>query len=184
MEARDGGPRASASYAAACADVRRDQRMSYEDLLTEEHLGEMRAAFGVFDRDNSGRLDARELKQALRALGFEPSREEVAHFMADLDKDNSGDVSLDEFTALMCRKVSARSAEKEMRQAFQLIKGEGGALTAKDLRRAANEAGLDDITDEELERAVEHADRNLDGAISEDGFYEAVRKATLFHAQR
>ena len=175
----------SSSFSDLVRHIRSRQSMDTlsSEMLTDDHLWELRATFRVFDRDQSGVLDARELKQALRALGYDPSREEVTQFIADLDKDGSGDVSLDEFVALMCQKVSARSAEKEMRAAFQLLQGsEGNAvLTTQQLRRAAREAGIDDVTDEELDAAVEHADRHLQGGITEDAFHEAVRKATLFH---
>ena len=34
-------------------------------------------AFDLFDTDGSGRIDAKELKVAMRALGFEPRKEEI-----------------------------------------------------------------------------------------------------------
>ena len=34
-------------------------------------------AFDLFDTDGSGEIDAKELKVAMRALGFEPKKEEI-----------------------------------------------------------------------------------------------------------
>ncbi|KAL8270005.1 hypothetical protein Esti_006070 [Eimeria stiedai] len=45
--------------------------------LTEEQRQEIREAFDLFDTDGSGCIDTKELKVAMRALGFEPKREEV-----------------------------------------------------------------------------------------------------------
>ena len=42
--------------------------------LTEDQRQEIREAFDLFDSDGSGAIDAKELKVAMRALGFEPSR--------------------------------------------------------------------------------------------------------------
>merc|ERR1711865_544107 len=39
--------------------------------LSDEQMEEIREAFGLFDGDASGAIDVRELKAAMRALGFE-----------------------------------------------------------------------------------------------------------------
>ena len=39
--------------------------------LSEEEIEEIREAFNLFDTDHSGSIDYRELKAAMRALGFE-----------------------------------------------------------------------------------------------------------------
>ena len=45
--------------------------------LTEEQKQEIKEAFDLFDTDGSGTIDAKELKVAMRALGFEPKKEEI-----------------------------------------------------------------------------------------------------------
>ena len=45
--------------------------------LTEEQKQEIKEAFDLFDTDGSGNIDQKELKVAMRALGFEPKREEI-----------------------------------------------------------------------------------------------------------
>ena len=54
--------------------------------LTEEQKQEIREAFDLFDPDGSGTIDAKELKVAMRALGFEPKKEEIKKMIADIDK--------------------------------------------------------------------------------------------------
>ena len=44
-----------------------------------------------------GTIDAKELKVAMRALGFEPKKEEIKKMIADIDKDGSGTIDFDEF---------------------------------------------------------------------------------------
>ena len=58
--------------------------------LTEEQKQEIREAFDLFDTDGSGTIDAKELKVAMRALGFEPKKEELKKLISDLDKNASG----------------------------------------------------------------------------------------------
>ena len=72
--------------------------------LTEEQKQEIREAFDLFDTDGSGTIDAKELKVAMRALGFEPKKEEIKKMIADIDKDGSGTIDAKEL------KVRRRSA--------------------------------------------------------------------------
>ena len=45
----------------------------------------------------------------MRALGFEPKKEEIKKMIADIDKDGSGTIDFNEFLELMAKKmVSSR----------------------------------------------------------------------------
>eukprot|EP01052_Picozoa_sp_SAG31_P008770 SAG31_NODE_449_length_15539_cov_21.936658_7_plen_102_part_00 len=82
----------------------RAKRSNTSDL-TEEQKQEIREAFDLFDTDGSGTIDAKELKVAMRALGFEPKKEEVKKMIADIDKDNSGTIDFNEFLDMMTAKM-------------------------------------------------------------------------------
>ena len=58
--------------------------------LTEEEVLEIKEAFDLFDTDGSGEIDSKELKVAMRALGFEPKKEEIQKMISDVDDDGSG----------------------------------------------------------------------------------------------
>ena len=71
--------------------------------LTEEQRQEIKEAFDLFDTEGAGKntffkykftflgaIDARELKVAMRALGFEPKREEIKKMIAEVDSQGSG----------------------------------------------------------------------------------------------
>lgn len=48
-----------------------------------------------------GTIDAKELKVAMRALGFEPKKEEIKKMISDIDKDGSGTIDFAEFLEMM-----------------------------------------------------------------------------------
>ena len=54
--------------------------------LTTDELEEIREAFKLFDTDDSGTIDSDELKVAMRAMGFEPKRDEVRRMIAESDR--------------------------------------------------------------------------------------------------
>ncbi len=76
--------------------------------MTEEQKQEIREAFDLFDTDGSGTIDAKELKVAMRALGFEPKKEEIKKMIADIDKDGSGTIDFNEFLEMMTAKMVRR----------------------------------------------------------------------------
>ena len=52
-----------------------------------------------------GTIDAKELKVAMRALGFEPKKEEIQKMISDIDKDGSGTIDFSEFLEMMTTKM-------------------------------------------------------------------------------
>lgn len=53
----------------------------------------------------AGTIDAKELKVAMRALGFEPKKEEIKKMISDIDKDGSGTIDFQEFLEMMTSKM-------------------------------------------------------------------------------
>ena len=51
--------------------------------LSEEQKTDIREAFNLFDTQGTGYIDTKDLKVALRALGFEPRKEEIKKMVAD-----------------------------------------------------------------------------------------------------
>merc|ERR1712110_1353406 len=88
--------------------------------LTDEQKQEIKEAFDLFDSNHSGVIDAKELKVAMRALGFEPKKEEIKKMITDLDKDGNG-ISFAAFTDMMTSKMGDKDSREEMIKAFKLF---------------------------------------------------------------
>jgi centrin-1 len=73
--------------------------------LTEEQRQEIKEAFDLFDTDSTGVIDAKELKVAMRALGFEPKKEEVRRILQEIDKNGDGVIKYEEFLDIMTQKM-------------------------------------------------------------------------------
>jgi Ca2+-binding EF-hand superfamily protein len=50
-------------------------------------------------------IDVKELKVAMRALGFEPKKDELKKMIAEVDKTGSGVIDFNEFLKLMAVKT-------------------------------------------------------------------------------
>ena len=123
--------------------------------LTEEQKADIKEAFSLFDSQSSGFIDCKDLKVAMRALGFEPRKEEIKKMISEVDKDSNGKLSLDNFLQLMGGKMSEKDTKEEILKAFKLFDDDdSGKITFTNLKRVAAELG-ENLTDEELQVSVE-----------------------------
>ncbi|TPX55654.1 hypothetical protein PhCBS80983_g05134 [Powellomyces hirtus] len=89
--------------------------------LSEAQIREIREAFDLFDEDGSGEISGKEWRVAMRALGFEPSNEEVKKMLSEMDDDGSGTIDYEEFFGLMERRMADKYAKEEMARVFSLF---------------------------------------------------------------
>lgn len=148
--------------------------------LTEEQKQEIKEAFDLFDTDGSGSIDAKELKVAMRALGFEPKKEEIRKMIADIDRDGSGTIDFSEFLSMMSAKMAERDPREEIMKAFRLFDDDdSGTINFAKLKRVAKELG-ENMSDDELQEMIDEADRDGDGVINLDDFMRIMKKTNLF----
>jgi centrin-1 len=148
--------------------------------LSEEQLQEIREAFDLFDTDGSGTIDMRELKTAMKALGFESTKEDVRRMVAAADPEGTGTVSFAQFVQMMTAKMGGRDPMDEIRKAFILFDDDHtGKISFKNLKRVSLELG-ENLTDEELREMIEEADRDNDGEISFEEFVRYMKDTSPF----
>ncbi|OCT67657.1 hypothetical protein XELAEV_18038958mg [Xenopus laevis] len=148
--------------------------------LTEEQKQEIREAFDLFDTDGTGTIDVKELKVAMRALGFEPKKEEIKKMIADIDKEGTGKIAFSDFMCAMTQKMAEKDSKEEIMKAFRLFDDdETGKISFKNLKRVAKELG-ENLTDEELQEMIDEADRDGDGEVNEQEFLRIMKKTSLY----
>ncbi|KAJ3411007.1 hypothetical protein HDV05_002915 [Chytridiales sp. JEL 0842] len=148
--------------------------------LTPTQKQEIREAFDLFDTDGSGTIDCKELKVAMRALGFEPKKEEIKKMVAEMDKSGRGVIDFNQFLEMMSVKMNEKDSREEILKAFKLFDDdESGRISFKNLKRVAKELG-ENLTDEELQEMIDEADRDGDGEINEDEFLRIMKKTGMY----
>merc|ERR1739848_110830 len=117
--------------------------------LSDEQVDEIREAFSLFDNDASGAIDVRELKAAMRALGFEIKNDELKKMVTDIDNDGSGTIEFGEFLGMMTAKMGEKDSREDIEKVFKLFDDDSTTkITFKNLARVAEELG-ETIDDEE-----------------------------------
>lgn len=154
----------------------RGQQAKQRPGLDDEQIEELREAFNLFDTEHSGNIDARELKAALRALGFEVKKEDVRRMLSDVGKDASDPINFTDFTEMMKGRMPDKNSREEINKVFALFdEEEKGKISFRNLKRISQELG-ESLTDAELQEMIEEADRDGDGLINPDEFYRVMRK--------
>jgi Ca2+-binding EF-hand superfamily protein len=157
-----------------------ERKVGPKPELTEDQKQEVREAFDLFDADGSGTIDVKELKVAMRALGFEPRKEEMKKMISEVDKEGTGKISFNDFLAVMTQKMAEKDTKEEILKAFRLFDDdETGKISFKNLKRVANELG-ENLTDEELQEMIDEADRDGDGEVNEEEFLKIMKKTNLY----
>jgi len=148
--------------------------------LSDEMRKEIEEAFNVFDQENTGKMEVKELKVAMRALGFEPRKDEITKMLASVSADQSGEVTREQFIEMMASRLIEKDARDEISKAFRLFDDdETGKITFQNLKRVAKELG-ESISDEELRDMIHEADLDGDGQVNAEEFYRIMKKTCLY----
>merc|ERR1712031_139779 len=156
-----------------------DKRAGELKMLTDEQKAELKEAFELFDTDGSGAVDTSELHTAMKALGFEPKKEEIAKMVKEMDKDGDATVDFEEFCIMMAEKMNQKDGKDEMMKGFKLFDDDNtGKISMKNFKRVAKELG-ETLSDAELGEILAEADTDGDGEINETEFLEVMKKTGL-----
>ncbi|XP_030430389.1 caltractin-like isoform X2 [Gopherus evgoodei] len=157
----------------------RKKKVAPKLVLTEEQKQQLREAFDLLDTDGTGTVDVKDLKVSIRALGYEPKKEEMKKIISEVDKEGSGKINFDSFLYAMTQKMSEPESREDILKAFKLFDDNGtGKISFQNLKRVASEIG-ENLTDEELQEMIDEADVDGDGEVNEQEFLRIIRMNSM-----
>merc|ERR1719251_814597 len=89
--------------------------------LDQIQTAEFREAFEEFDKDGSGAISSKELLGVMRAMGQNPTEDELLNLVMEVDMDGNGTIEFTEFLDMMKKKASEVDEEAELREAFKIF---------------------------------------------------------------
>ncbi|SPP79030.1 caltractin [Drosophila guanche] len=147
--------------------------------LSLEQKNDIKKAFDLFDTNCTGFIEEKELRVAIRALGFEPKKEEIKSMMDEIDKDKTGRIAFNDFLYLMRLKMSEKDSMQDMLKAFAFFDDDRtGRCSFANLKRVAKELG-EKLTDEELQEMIDEANASGDGEVTREEFLDFTKKTFL-----
>lgn len=108
--------------------------------LVEQEIIEIKEAFDLFDNDQSGNIDVKELRGAMTAHGLALTNQRLMEIIDQIDTDSNGQIDFEEFLSIMSSRLD--ESEKGIENIFKVFDGSGqGQITVEDLQRIADQLG-------------------------------------------
>ena len=154
--------------------------------LTKEEAHEIEIIFETFDKDGSGGIEVGELKDAMKALGLNKTRDELKVIMEKADRDGSGAIECGEFKELMAGMIKERQIKDDLAKVFRIYdEDDNGYIEVINLRNVADEKARNEkktpIPDIDVENMIKIADRKHHGTrVDLEDFLFLMERAGLF----
>ncbi|XP_063631924.1 uncharacterized protein LOC134803148 [Cydia splendana] len=145
--------------------------------FTKEQENDLREAFNLLDYTGEGKMNAQDFRVAIKALGYEPTFEELQQMINGVDKGGSGKLSFENFQTLLMRKVMALDTDGDIMKSFRLFDvDDTGSISFENVKTVTEILGTY-LTDEEIEEMMDDADKDYDGVVSVEEFMKMIKSS-------
>lgn len=150
--------------------------------LSQDEIDEIRQAFDLFDTNQTGKIDPKELKAAMQSLGFDTKNPTIFQMISELDTPESqkkGGIDFDTFVEAINNKLGDKETKDGIRRIFNLFidDPQQETITLSSLRRIARELG-EQMSNDELKDMLERASSN-GTELTFDEFYDIMTKKSF-----
>ena len=150
--------------------------------LSQDEVDEIRQAFDLFDTNQTGKIDPKELKAAMTSLGFDSKNPTIFQLIADLDTPENakkGGIDFESFVEAINNKLGDKETKEGIERIFNLFIDDPNSNTINlaSLRRIARELG-EQMSSDELKDMLERASGN-GTELTFDEFYEIMTKKSF-----
>lgn len=144
--------------------------------FTKADILEIKAAFDMFDIDNTGTINPSDLIKVLKSQGYEQKNSTVFRLVNNLQVDNTENVNFGEFLDLIASENADVNSEEEIRKLFNIFDPENtGFIELSTLKKIAKELG-DALDEQEIIELFTKSDRDKDGKVSFQDFFHTMSK--------
>ena len=144
------------------------------DSLTSWQLKDIRRAFEDIDRNRSGYVSRKELRQAFRHLDIRASDDEIDIIVNQMDTNDDGRVDFYEFARVMARSYYKKYTREEIRDAFKKFDlNNTGRISPEELYIVMSKMHRH-VPRGEIDDLVKKVDADRDGLISIDEFIDIL----------
>ena len=142
-------------------------------IFIEENIEFVKSAFAIYDKKGTGTIPANCLGLMFRALGLNPTEDEIDNFILEIGQDLGGCVDFIEFLEMMNRMWI--EGEDAIRQAFEVFDSDGSGSIDEREFRSVMEAYLDeDFTESDVTEMISSADTDGDGSLNLEEFVKLL----------
>lgn len=142
--------------------------------LSEDDIREFREIFNLVDSDGSGAISCKELEQLVESVGMKLTPQELQEMINDMDKDQSGEIEVDEFVSILCKDLALDYSADEITNAFKMFSrnAPNGLIRMSDLEEALK-VYLKEVSGSEISQLLKQFEDcavYLSQVVDADGF--------------
>ena len=161
-DSKQGSKPASKGPSAAPSQAQSKKVEIQKVVRSSEGGDDIKDAFELFDA-NDGKIDAREIKEAMQNIGFDDNNPTIYQVMAELDNPrnkNAGGASFSDFCQAVNYRVPEKESIEELRKVFNLFLDDPNSNTTslESIKRVADEIG-ENIEELELNAMLNKASK-------------------------
>merc|ERR1711915_731100 len=157
-----------------CLDGDTSETNMDHNEMEDVRIAEFKEAFDEFDKDHSGTISPDELLGVLRAMGQNPTEDELLNLVLEVDIDGNGTIEFGEFLNMMMKKAGEVDEEADLREALKIFdRDKDGFISMKELKKVCSMLGTM-LTKEELDMFMAEADADGNGKLDYDEFVKML----------
>ena len=141
--------------------------------LSDDQIEEFREAFSLFDPDNKGYIQTKELATVLRSLGIYITNEEKNQYFEKYDSAQENNIYFSDFLEIILKKTTDTKPEDELTEAFNLFDVDKKHEIDVDQFRSDFKDYLPEIDDKEINDIIDYLKHDKSNTIN---IAEAVQK--------
>ena len=147
------------------------KKVEEQKVIIKSDGNEIKDALELFDA-NDGRINTREIRQAMQNIGFDEKNPGVYEVMTELDNPrnkNLGGATFNDFCQTVNNRIPERETTEDLRRVFNLFLDDPNATTTtlQSIKRVADELG-ENIEEVELGAMLNKASKSGDKLTFED----------------
>ncbi len=132
-------------------------------IISSDEGDEIKNAFEFFDSNGDGKIDAREVKNAMQKIGYDENNPTVYEVVTELDnpRNKKNGVTFNDFVQTVNYKVPEKETLEDLRKVFNLFLDDPNSNTTslESIKRVADELG-ENIEEVELNAMLNKASKS------------------------
>ena len=149
--------------------------------FSDEEIKEIKEAFDLFDVNNTGKINPKELIQSFKSLEFDKKNPDIYRLICSLDTPEAlrkGGITFEDFINAIDKELGDTESEEGIRRVFNLFKDDpnSNVITLNGMKKVSRELG-ENSSDEELKDMLIRASKNGKPELTFEEFYEIMKNS-------
>ena len=122
------------------------KKVEEKKVIVESSDDEIKKAFELFDQNGNGKINPKEIKQAMQDIGYDEKNPLIYQIVAELDTphyNKAGGVNFNDFCQTVNNRIPERETTEDLRKVFNLFLDDPNDTTTSlaSIKRVADELG-------------------------------------------